>query len=83
MGASLFYEPTKRKKYQCGDAAPQSFMAVLERVFGSRTPTLSLRDLPKLEALRDAEDFGSRKDAFTNLCHAVEKFEEIVISAEY
>ena len=81
MGASLYWEPKKRKKHSIGVSAPQSFMDQLERVFGSRTPIFygdaesQLRVMGKLDT--------SFREAFYELADAVEKYGEIEITAEY
>ncbi len=82
MSANLFWEPAKRKKFDLDEGAPSDFMNLMQRVFGSPLPVLRKNDIPKLEALRDAEE-SQRRITFERLIDAVDKHDEIQLSAQY
>ncbi|HZL53132.1 MAG TPA: hypothetical protein VFC37_19540 [Terracidiphilus sp.] len=73
-----------RKKNSINTAAPSSFMGELEQVFGDRTPILRERDIKTLRAMAVAAGKDSEYGkCYAALADAVEKYEEIQISAEY
>ena len=80
MGARLYWEPVKRTRKCIGTGAPSSFMERLEKVFGSRNPTLGEKDIPKLEVLRDVSGGG---EGWQTLIDAIEHVGDIQIGAEY
>lgn len=81
MGASLYWEPVKRKRNYLSEGAPSSFMESMERAFGSRTPLLNQGSKPLLKGMAAADP--GRSKTYTELLDALEEYDEIEISAEY
>lgn len=82
MSANLYWEPTKRKKNYLPIGAPLSFMESLKRVFGNRTPTLTEKDIPILRGMAVVAS-GDAGECYKQLADAVEKYEEIEVTAVY
>lgn len=81
MGATLEFEPVRRKRYSIPTTAPSSFMGTLEHAFGKRTPTLSRQDIPKLEGMMAVE--SGFESSYKALIDGIEKFDEIEVVATY
>lgn len=84
MSANIYYHQVKPIKGQeVPTYAPSSFMQTMERVFGDELPELDESDLPKLQALSDAQDPNNNPNPFRALVSGVKKYKTIQLYAEY
>ena len=84
MSANIYYHQVKPIRGQeVPTNAPSSFMETMERVFGDELPELDESDLPKLEALADAQDPNHIPNPYRGLVNGVKKYGTIQLYAEY
>ncbi len=82
MGANIYYEPTERKKHDVSAMAPQTFIKMMEKVFGRFPCELNAGCVPQLAAM--ATMHGDEKhNPYRDLINGIEKFGSIQVDADY
>ncbi len=82
MGASIYFEPTERKKHDVSAMAPQTFIRAMEKVFGRFPCQLNSGCIPQLAAM-SAMHGDAKHNPYQDLINGIEKFGSIQVDAEY